>query len=111
MSRSQDEARRLRVREADRTDIQTRTDRDPAFGSPSLVAQTKTLSSYPGTAQRFYACVPVVILGTETEGGAGSVTVESSTFLALNLGTAVPPVGTNILATFVESRWVFRYDG
>ena len=72
---------------------------------------TTTIKSYPTSAQRFYGCVPQTLLGVEVEGGPGSFTQEPSTFFALNLGTSIPPPGTNVLATFVESRWVFRYDG
>ena len=106
-----DEAKRLRQRDEAVFDDLSRRDRAPSFGSPSLVAQTTTLNAYPKSAQRFYACVPQTLLGAEVEGGPGSFTQEPATFFALNLGTAIPPAGTNILATFVESRWVFRYDG
>lgn len=106
-----DEAKRLRIRDDLLLDGLSRRDRTPSFGSPSLIAQTKTIQTYPTTAPSFYACVPQTVLGKEVEGGAGTMTPNPATFFALNLGSAIPPVGTNILATFVESRWVFRYDG
>ena len=106
-----DDARRLRIDGADLLDNLTRHDRDPSFAMPCLVAQTKTLSSYPSAAQKFFACAPLTVLGPEVEGSAGTITPGSATFLALNLGSAVPPAGTNIVATFVDSRWVFRFDG
>jgi len=111
MRAEQDEARRLRVRDAALVDGLGRRDQDRASGMPCLLAQTKRLSTYPTAAQSFYACAPSTLLGPEVEGGAGSVTPGASTFFALNLGAAVPPAGTNILATFVDSRWVFRFDG
>ena len=108
---SLDETKRLRTRDDALADGLSRRDRFPSFGSPSLVAQTKAIQAYPTSAQRFFACIPQTVLGKEVEGGAGTLTPDSATFLALNLGSAVPPVGTNILATFVDSRWVFRFDG
>ena len=111
MTQSLDEAKRLRARDEALDDDLSRRGRAPSFGSPGIVAQTTTIKTYPTSAQRFYACVPQTVLGAEVEGGAGSFSPGSATFFALNLGTAVPPSGTNVLATFVESRWVFRYDG
>ena len=42
---------------------------------------------------------------------AATIATDGNTFFALNLGTAIPPQGTPIVATFVGNRWVFRYDG
>jgi hypothetical protein len=111
MRAQQDEARRLRIRDAALVDEFGRRGRDQTFGMPCLLGQTKKIASYPTVAQSFYACAPSTLLGAEVEGGAGTVTPGPSTFLALNLGSVVPPIGTNILATFVDSRWVFRFDG
>lgn len=108
--RARNEARRLRIRETTLADDLKRQLSDPSQGSPSHVAQTIVLSSYPTTAQCYYACQPVTVLGTEVEGGLGSTSVLTSTFFCLNLGSAIPPAGTQILATFVGNRWVFRYD-
>ena len=108
---SGDEAKRLRGRDEVFADGLSRRDRTPSFGSPSLVVQTRTLQTYPTSPQQFYACVGQTVLGVEVEGGPGSFTPGPASFFALNLGTSIPPVGTYVLATFVESRWVFRYDG
>ncbi len=107
----QDEALRLRIRDAQWVDGFGRLDRDPTFGTPCLLAQTGKLGTYPTAAQSFYACTPLILLGPEVEGGAGSIAPVASAFFALNLGSAVPPAGTSVLATFVDSRWVFRFDG
>ncbi len=109
--RQDDEAARLRGVEAARVDRSGRRDRDFTAGTPSLVAQTTTQKTYPTSAPRFYACLPMTVLGPEVEGGPGTLTPGATTFLALNLGSAVPPAGTSILATFVDNRWVFRHDG
>ncbi len=106
-----DEARRLRLREAALLDGSGRRDRDFTAGPPSLVAQTTTLKAYPTSASQFFACFPMTVLGPEVEGGPGTLAPGTTTFLALNLGSAIPPKGTSVLATFVDNRWVFRYDG
>jgi len=106
-----DEATRLRLRDADRDDAATRSALDPGAGSASLLARTKSLSKYPTAAARFFACTPLTVLGPEVEGGIGVVTAGEATFFALNLGSAVPPQGTAVVATFVDGRWVFRHDG
>ncbi len=111
MRSQQDEAKRLRIRDAALEDGIGRGGRAPAFGMPCLVARTKALAGYPTAAARFYACAPITVLGPEVEGGPAAITLGPSTFFALNLGSAVPPVGTDVLATFVDSRWVFRHDG
>lgn len=106
-----DDATRVRAADASLLAAITREIRGSAFAATCLVARTTTIAAYPTTAASFYACNPVTVLGAEVEGGAGTKTVGSSTILALNLGSAIPPAGTEILATFVGCRWVFRYDG
>ena len=111
MKTQQDEAKRLRIRDVNLVDGVSQLGRDPSLGMPCLVGSTKKLTSYPTSAQSYYACSPLTVLGLEVEGGAGTLTLGTSTFFALNLGSAVPPIGANLVATFVDHRWVFRYDG
>ena len=73
--------------------------------------QTTTISTYPTTAGAYYACTPLFVSGTQTEGTAGSTSTATGTMLVLNVGSAIPPSGTKIVATFVDHRWVVRYDG
>ncbi|MGE3818087.1 MAG: hypothetical protein AB7I30_01510 [Isosphaeraceae bacterium] len=87
-----------------------RLGQDAPVGAPSVLARTRVSTSYPSTARSFHSCVPVTLLGTEVEGGPGVFAESASSFLALNLGSKVPPPGTYILATFVADRWVFRHD-
>ena len=82
----------------------------PPLGSPTLLALTTTIQTYPTSAQSYFACRPLILLGNEIEGGPGSVTPGNATFFALNLGSTIPPSGTQVLVTFVGNRWVFRYD-
>ena len=105
-----DEAKRLRVRDDAIADTLSVVPQTLDSGSPCLIAQTTKLKVYPAGAGQFYACEPVAVLGAETEGGQAVFTPHTSTFFALNLGGAVPPQGTNIIATFIGNRWVFRYD-
>lgn len=83
---------------------------DPFVGSPALLATTTTIQTYPTAVQSFFACQPVTVLGTEAEGSPGVVSPGTSTFFALNIGSAIPPSGTQVVVCFVGSRWVFRYD-
>jgi hypothetical protein len=105
-----DDLKRLSSRETALADDVKRRDSDPSLGSPSVLARTTTLLAYPTSAQCFYACQPLAVLGTEAEGAPGAVSPESSTFFALNLGGTIPPPGSQVVATFVGNRWVFRYD-
>ena len=108
--RNYDEAKRLRIRDdviADGLSVLSHT---LDSGSPCLVVQTTKLLVYPVGAQQYFACQPVAVLGAEAEGGQAAFTPHASTFFALNLGGAVPPQGTNVIATFIGNRWVFRYD-
>ena len=106
-----DDAKRLRVRDASRSDAQKRPEPGPSGGAPSLVARTKVVHAYPSVASAYYACETQTVSGTEAEGGPATVTGDGTTFYALNLGTLVPPQGTPIVVTFVGNRWAFRHDG
>jgi hypothetical protein len=79
-------------------------------GTPCLVAQTTKVNTYPTSAQSFFACSPVAVLGAEVEGGQATLTALLPVFFALNLGGAIPAQGTDVIASFVGNRWVFRYD-
>lgn len=80
-------------------------------GSAALLAQTSTVSAYPTTASAFFACLPMDIDGSETEGASATYVKESSSvFYAWNAGTQIPPIGTTIVCHAVGGRWVFRYD-
>ena len=107
---TRDEAKRLRMRDdAIAGDLSAAPYlADP--GTPCLVAQTTKLNTYPTSAQSFFACSPVAVLGAEVEGGQATQTVLAPVFFALNLGGAIPPQGTDVIASFVGNRWVFRYD-
>lgn len=99
------DARRLRAADQDWSDEQSRRPDDPAQGSPSVVVMVVT-----GSANVYCSCTPEVVTGAETEGTAGTLTDDTGTITALNLGTA-DPTGKNVIITFVDFRWVFLYSG
>ncbi len=106
-----DDAERFLIRETALAEDVGRTLIDPFLGASSLLVRTTALRTYPTAAQSYFACQPLTLLGVEIEGGGGVMTPANSTFFALNLGSTVPPVGTQLVVTFVGNRWVFRYDG
>ena len=107
---NRDEAKRLRVRDDAITGDLSVVPYLADPGTPCLVARTTRLATYPTSARSFFACTPVPVLGAEVEGGAATLTPLTPTFYALNLGGAIPPQGTDVIASFVGNRWVFRYD-
>jgi hypothetical protein len=106
-----DEAKRLRIRETALTAEFFRSLSEGASGSESMVARTVSLGSYPTTAQSYFALNPITVLGAEVEGGSATLTAEPGIFFALNIGSTIPPTGTDLLVTFIGNRWAFRYDG
>ena len=107
-----DEARTLRRRY---DDLVARIDQRLPLnntGSSSLLVKTATKTSYPTSAPSFYYCQVQTVTGAEVEGGTGTLSADSGSFVyALNLGSAIPPVGTPLIVTFEPYRWTFRYDG
>jgi hypothetical protein len=82
------------------------------FGSAAMCAVTTTVTTYPTTAAAFFACNPEMLTGAETEGAAATFTTDTATVVyALNLGTAIPGVGTKLVIHSAGGRWTFRYDG
>jgi len=82
------------------------------YGSAALLVVTTSVATYPTSAAEFYACNPQQITGSVTEGATPTFVADASTIIyVLNVGTAVPPVGTTLVVHSVGGRWVFRYDG
>lgn len=78
----------------------------------AFVGRTVVQSSYPTAPGVLYAVNVVDISGTEVEAGSVSTTVGSKISYAYNCGSAIPPVGTDVLIHPVPvGRLVFRYDG
>ena len=76
------------------------------------IVVTTTIASYPTSAGAFYACNPQQVTGTVAEGASPTYLTDTSTIVyALNVGTQIPPDGTELVIHSVGGRWVFRYDG
>ncbi len=101
-----------RLRHQNLSDLVDRLDVSGAEGSLAQLLTTVEISAYPTNAGAFYAGNPTYLGGTETEGGIASYSPDPSQVIyAYNLGTKVPPQGTQVVAHAVGGRWVFRYDG
>lgn len=110
-ARTYDDARRLRDEDqADDSELSRRLPCPDVLGR-TFVAKTKTVTTYPTAALKFYAMESQEVLGAETEGGSATFSDVGDTFHALNLGSAVPPSGTRVKVEYVPYRYVFRYDG
>ena len=84
---------------------------DP-YGSAAMCVLTTTVTTYPTTANTFYACNPELLTGSEDEGATPTFTPDTATIIyALNLGTVIPPNGTKLVIHSAGGRWTFRYDG
>jgi hypothetical protein len=100
-----------RERHQDLEDLVDRIARGDDGAAASRLVRTTTITTYPTTAGRYYGCNPVEIDGTETEGGAATYTADTNQVIyCLNVGTTIPPAGTNLIASAVGGRWTFRYD-
>lgn len=96
----------------ERDDIDTSLGGDGTVGSSAMLAQTTTVTTYPGRASAFYAIVPCDIDGGEQEGDAATyVPRDGSVAYAFNLGSQIPPSGTMVVCHAVGGRWCFRFDG
>jgi hypothetical protein len=106
-----DESRTLRDRHAGLLDEAGRLDGQAGPLPGPMLVQTKTVTTYPTAAGKYYAVAPVDPGGSEGEGNTGTFAVGSTTFYALNAGSVVPPSGTKVIAMALGGRWVFVYNG
>ena len=99
----------LRRRHAGLTDD---LDRAAGFTIPTpgaCLMVTFTQTTYPTTAAAYYACHPVTLGGAETEGGAGTTTVDTTTVkMVWNSGGTIPASGTFVRAEHTTGRWVMQ---
>ena len=106
------ELRVLRERQTDASAALDRADNNQAYGSAAMCCITTTVTTYPTTAGAFYACNPELLTGTEGENLAATFTPDTNTIVYVyNLGAAVIPVGTKIVAHSGSGRLATRYDG
>jgi hypothetical protein len=105
------ESRTLRDRQSAASADLDRSAGGMPHGAAALIAQTTTVATYPTTAGLMYGLIAQDIDGDEVEGAACTYTATSANVLyAVNLGTAIPPNGTNVIVSAVGGRWAFRYD-
>lgn len=105
------DARLLRDRQAAAFAATTRLVSSAEEGSAAILVQTRAVGPYPTAPGAFYACSPVSIEGPETEGAAAAFLTDFSRVLSVyNLGDAIPPVGSKLIAHSCGGRWVFRFD-
>lgn len=105
------DARVLRERSLAAQEALDRSPDLPPDAAAAVLAQTVEATTYPTTAAAFYAMKALECDGEEDEGTAVSfVAVSDEIFFSLNLGSAVPPVGTIVVCHAVGSVWCFRWD-
>jgi hypothetical protein len=110
------DARILRDRQAIATrELDCATGSLPPVAGQSILAVTYQYLAYPNVPNVFYAVHLTEVDGTETEGGAATYVQPTALrvwpIYALNLGTAVPPQGTEVICSYVGGRLCFRFDG
>lgn len=107
-----DELRVNRQRLAALEELIARLESADLAGAAARVVKTVSQGSYPtgSGSMKFFAVRGQDVRGTTSEGQSGVLSEDAREFHALNLGTGLPPVGTELVATYVPNRWVFRYD-
>ncbi|WP_165221965.1 hypothetical protein [Aquisphaera insulae] len=106
------DGRILRDRQSERLATSDRLASHAELGSVAILGQTKLVASYPTKVQAFFACSPMEVDGAESEGAIATFAIDASrTIYALNLGTQIPPVGSQVILHSCGGRWTFRYDG
>lgn len=80
--------------------------------STMFVGRIVDRGAMPTTTGRFVAVNPVTIGGDESEGGAGSLTVDSGVDVIADwLGPGAPAAGGNVMVESVANRWVAWTSG
>ena len=101
---------RERMRDAEDA-LDAVSDHGSQFGSAAILGITTTVTTYPTTPNVFYAVNPQYLTGNDVESATPTFVTDTSTVIyALNIGSTIPPNGTEIVASAVGGRWVFRYD-
>lgn len=75
-------------------------------GTTAVVGNVRVATTLPTAGGLFYTMSPVAVLGSEVEGGAGTIAINTTTtFQAVVYGTP-PALGDNLICRFVDNRWV-----
>ena len=106
----QDEIRRVRLESLSLGEEISATTRSQTVAPTHAFVQTATKDTYPTTANAFYYCQVCSISGTPTEGGSATITPLAGRFLFVyNVGTTIPPVGTQRVAHVQGSVWTMNF--
>ena len=82
----------------------------PAF--PVLVGRVFANPAIPARTGTYVSVHPVEVSGAESEGAAGTLTVDASrTFLAYVVGPTAPVSGDHLLCRFIGDRWLAERMG
>jgi hypothetical protein len=101
-----DELRNLRLRHSGLLDGFGRTIGDPPVTTPRRLVQIVTVSATPSASPNiFWAARPVLLAGTEVEGGTDSAGSEGEV-LYVDVINRPPVVGDVLVAHAVGGRWV-----
>jgi hypothetical protein len=94
--------------------LEAASDPGPDVGPESGLAKVvRTVSggAYPTSAGSCFAVREVIPGGAEAEGAAVTGALTGPAFFAQNRGSAVPPAGTDLVATLVRGRWQISWTG
>jgi hypothetical protein len=79
---------------------------------PSLLVQVFAETTVPTAALKYFACHPLTISGSESEGTVPTLTVDTTQKLYVAvLGSKVPVAGDNLIARLIGGRWVAENGG
>jgi hypothetical protein len=77
-------------------------------GTHRMVGRVFSQGAIPTTSGKFYACHPVTVTGTETEGATPVKTVDTSQAFLVDLLGGSAAVGDDLVCRRVRHRWVAR---
>lgn len=101
------EARILRDRQAAHgAALDRQADRPQPYSSARMLVQVFDGGSMPAAAEKVYFTHPVLVTGAETEGGSGTLTVDTATTVPVVMLRQAPSVGDYLAAYAVGGRWV-----
>jgi hypothetical protein len=106
------EARILRDRQAAQAAaLDRQTDRPPPYSSARMLVQVYDGGSMPTAAERVYFTHPVLVTGSEAEGGAGTLSVDAATTVPVIVLQNAAAVNDYLTAYAVGGRWVAERGG
>jgi hypothetical protein len=76
-----------------------------------ILVKTFQETTYPAAAKRVFACHMMKATFDEEEGATITSTVSDKVLYVGNIGTVLPPEGTEVPAVQYGSRWIMNYNG